>query len=99
MTTPGEPCPCCLQAQEDIKAAVAEAREPLRMLEALAKMGTYCRRPDVQVWHIFGVFRYQLFNPETRLYEDIPHAKAEQLLREWAETAAALAAKETPDAV
>ena len=37
-TTPGEACPCCLQAQEDIKAAVAEAlADPLAMLERLAR--------------------------------------------------------------
>ena len=38
-TTPGEPCPCCLQAREDIKAAVAEARELLvEIVERLAEL-------------------------------------------------------------
>ena len=35
-TTPGEACPCCLQAQEDIKAAVAEAlADPLALIRDL----------------------------------------------------------------
>ena len=47
MTTPGEPCPCCLQAQEDIKAAVAEARAPL--VEALRRV-QWVSRPGHRSW-------------------------------------------------
>ena len=42
-TTPGEACPCCLQAQEDIKAAVAEAlADPLAMLRESLHYGRAC---------------------------------------------------------
>ena len=42
-TTPGEACPCCLQAQEDTKAAVAKAlADLLAMLRESLHYGRAC---------------------------------------------------------
>jgi len=41
-TTPGEACPCCLQAQEDTKAAVAKAlADPLALIRDLVFWATH----------------------------------------------------------
>ena len=92
-TTPGEACPCCLQAQEDIKAAVAEAlADPLAQLEALAK-DEYCAilrtggeesftvsvysEPDMTK----GGFHYWIAEPGEDEATEVPRTEALALLK------------------